>query len=1161
MLEQVLGAQANTGLTGTTDHLDRDDRVAAEFEEVVVQAHLRQLQHVLPDRRELLLQHALRRLIGLLRLAGVGGRQCVAVELAVGGQRQLRQQHQVRRDHVLRQVVLEGGTHAVTPVRLLFGAAIEHCRIGRHQVRHQLLAAETRLRQHRGLAHGVLLQQLRLDFTQLDTKAPDLHLMVDAPDVLDDPVSAITRQVTGTVQTPTVSGKRIGDEAQAGQVGTVQVTPRQTGAPHIQLTDAAFADRVQVAVEQVPGQVRDRLANRAADLALQVGHGQRSVGHVHRGFGNAVHVDQLRGRIAKAFEPAAQALDLQRFAAKHHVAQRQLAGAVPGRTGHLHQLLEGRWCLVQHADALAAQQGMEIFRRATDLVRHHHQLAAVQQRTKDFPDREVERVGVEQAPDVLRAEAEPGVGGCEQAHHVVVGEQGALGLAGGAGGVDHIRQVVRTHRHLRVGVAVALKPVIVLIEDQAAHVVRYRQAPQHMALAQHQADTAVLDHVGQAFLGVGRVQRHIGPAGLEDGQQAHQHFQAALNRQPHAYIRPYPAVDQRVGQYVGTAVELAVAQGLVEIAHGDRIGITQGLRFDQPVQARLAREIRHRRVPLQQGGRPFDVIVQRQLADALPAIGNHRVQQVQPMPGKPRHGRGVEQVGGVGQFGPEVVGGFEGVQGQVELSRVRGPTQWLDLDVRQPRRTTGFARLALVVVQHLEQRAVTEAALRLQGIDQLLERQVLMGLGAEHAVLDLLQQAAKGLLAVDVGLEHLGVDEEADQAFGFHPAAIGHRHADADLRLAAVAMQQGLERGQQQRKQGDLLALRRLLEAGDQCRAQGDVLTGPAIALLGRARTVGRQFQQWLLAPQLCRPVGQLALALPGLHPLPLPHRVVGVLHRQRRQLRRLPLTVGGIQGDQFVDHDAHRPAVGDDVVQGNDQRMVIGRQAQQLDPQQRALLQIEQVQGLLRHQRLQAVVIQIALDLLHGKVQRSLGLDHLLGLWLIADKTGTQGFVAVDQRVETALQRRQVQLTAQAQGGRHVVGGAGGCQLPEEPLTFLGVGQRQRLLTGQHGNRRRATALFDTQRGDKVLQRAVLEQGAQRHLDIQHLAHPRHHLGHQQRVTTEFEEVIRKPHLLEFQHRLPDLRHPVLGGGPRRDVARLRLAGIGLGQGLAVDLAIGGQR
>ncbi len=52
VLEQVARAQLQSGLARTADYLDRDDRVAAEAEEVVVQADPLDAQQVLPDFRQ-----------------------------------------------------------------------------------------------------------------------------------------------------------------------------------------------------------------------------------------------------------------------------------------------------------------------------------------------------------------------------------------------------------------------------------------------------------------------------------------------------------------------------------------------------------------------------------------------------------------------------------------------------------------------------------------------------------------------------------------------------------------------------------------------------------------------------------------------------------------------------------------------------------------------------------------------------------------------------------------------------------------------------------------------------------------------------------------------------------------------------------------------------
>ncbi len=86
-LEQVLGREEDPGLTGTADHLNGDDRVAAQLEEVVGQTDLLQLEHIAPDRRQLLFQLAAWRDIGRLGLSNVRLWQGLAVELAVRGQR------------------------------------------------------------------------------------------------------------------------------------------------------------------------------------------------------------------------------------------------------------------------------------------------------------------------------------------------------------------------------------------------------------------------------------------------------------------------------------------------------------------------------------------------------------------------------------------------------------------------------------------------------------------------------------------------------------------------------------------------------------------------------------------------------------------------------------------------------------------------------------------------------------------------------------------------------------------------------------------------------------------------------------------------------------------------------------------------------------------
>ncbi len=128
------------------------------------------------------------------------------------------------------------------------------------------------------------------------------------------------------------------------------------------------------------------------------------------------------------------------------------------------------------------------------------------------------------------------------------------------------------------------------------------------------------------------------------------------------------------------------------------------------------------------------------------------------------------------------------VQLQIELGLAAVPRQFFG---QQPRQTTQGAKVALLVVEHdLEQTVLARLRKR---FDQLLEGQLLMRLGLQGGVFDLLQQLVERRVHVKLGTQHLRVDEEADQAFGFSAVAVGNRHADTNVRLAAVTVQQALE--------------------------------------------------------------------------------------------------------------------------------------------------------------------------------------------------------------------------------------------------------------------------------------------------------------------------------------------------------------------------------
>ena len=76
------------------------------------------------------------------------------------------------------------------------------------------------------------------------------------------------------------------------------------------------------------------------------------------------------------------------------------------------------------------------------------------ERPEDFPDREVEPVGMEQGPDIVLAKAEISLRGGQQARSVGMGDDDALRLSGGARGVDHIGRLIGMRRRRQGGVSV-----------------------------------------------------------------------------------------------------------------------------------------------------------------------------------------------------------------------------------------------------------------------------------------------------------------------------------------------------------------------------------------------------------------------------------------------------------------------------------------------------------------------------------------------------------------------------------------------------------------------------------------------------------------------------------------------------------------------------------
>ncbi len=164
--------------------------------------------------------------------------------------------------------------------------------------------------------------------------------------------------------------------------------------------------------------------------------------------------------------------------------------------------------------------------------------------------------------------------------------------AGGARGVDHVRQIVRTECfHHRVVVTLGEGGALILIEQHQRQGQGW-QALLQITLGQQRRWLAVGDHVCQALGRIGRVKWYISRPCLEHTEQADHHFHATLDTDRHPIIRNNAQADQVMSETVGLTVQFGIAQALRLEGHGDGVGLCLNLCFEQLMNRAVVR-VRH----------------------------------------------------------------------------------------------------------------------------------------------------------------------------------------------------------------------------------------------------------------------------------------------------------------------------------------------------------------------------------------------------------------------------------------------------------------------------------------------------------------------------------------------------------------------------------------
>ncbi len=332
--EDVAWPAHHPGRPRPRHHLHRQDAVATEIEERLVDAHAIDSENLGVDIGQDLLDRSGRCAVIRTDTAIFGCGKSTLVQLAVHCQGQRLQHHHCGRNHVRREPFGQCGArlHRV-------GAP--------HDVADKALVAGTVLAgDHHRLLDSIQAGQCRLDLTQLDAIPADLHLLIGAAQVLQLAVLTPLHQISGAIHPRARPTERAGEEPRCGQSRAMRITGRDAVACDVKFADHALGRGPQPLVQHE----QRRPGHRRTDRCHIRTRPQRSTHRrVNRGLGRAIGVDH---------RSSAGGPSIHQFGRAGFTGDDERRRLQPLRRQHPC----GRRCLAQDADLLADQQLVQLIR-------------------------------------------------------------------------------------------------------------------------------------------------------------------------------------------------------------------------------------------------------------------------------------------------------------------------------------------------------------------------------------------------------------------------------------------------------------------------------------------------------------------------------------------------------------------------------------------------------------------------------------------------------------------------------------------------------------------------------------------------------------------------------------------------------------------------------
>ena len=417
----------------------------------------------------------------------------------------------------------------------------------RQEGREEIGAAGVREQGDHRLGHRRIFHQDGFDLPQFNAIAANLHLGIDAAQIVDVPRRGDPAQVTGAVgqfRCAGRAGKRGPDELFRGQVRTVQIA-----GPDPRSADQQLPLRARRQGGEVLAHDGGPVSGQGAADGHRLARHQFLPGGGAGGFAGTVGVHDPPSRPG----PAPHQLGGAGFAAGIDQADR---GDVL-----VHHRQQGR-DRGPDGDSLPRQGRAQVRPGLGQGFRAHQQLGPRQEGAPHLLHRHIEGEGGPGIDPVLAADPQDRAVGPGLEGDVAVPDDGTLGLAGGAGGIDQIGRVLRIGPGVRAcegrrftGGDVAQVPIQVHHRRPGRG---KRRRP--VAVRYHHAGGGFLGNVVGPVLGKAPVHRHIGGPGLEHAQDGHVLVEAAGQADHHPVAAGHAALPQVPRELRGPLAKLGIGQ-------------------------------------------------------------------------------------------------------------------------------------------------------------------------------------------------------------------------------------------------------------------------------------------------------------------------------------------------------------------------------------------------------------------------------------------------------------------------------------------------------------------------------------------------------------------------------------------------------------------------